>query len=178
MICLIFKGFNHCVWNAFWILAPLGALAFTLAFRSVVHRKDGYYYFFDAKHNSSEKLQREGGDFGPHSERYSGLAKLIITLSTGSIAFLISTLANEKEPISPVMAALSSAAPIVVGFLGTSAALLVLFMSFQAVWYEEYCHHENHSTYNRWKYAICLTLGWTGLVSFGVGVFWLAANLF
>jgi hypothetical protein len=178
MIWITFNGFNHSVADAFWILVPLGIVVFIFAFRSVAHKKNGYYYFFDAKHCDSEKLKKENGEFGPHSQRYNDLAKLLIALSTGVIAFIVNMLVNEKGTPSATMTALSLSAPIVIGFLGSSATLLVLFMSLQAIWYEEYCNDENHATYNRWKYAICLTLGWTGLVSFGVGMFWLAANLF
>jgi hypothetical protein len=173
-----FLGFNNCAWNAFFVLVPLCTLAFLLAFRSVAYQKDGYYYFFDAKHNASSKLKNENGEFGPHSQRYNDIAKLLIALSAGIIAFLINTLANASGQQSEILKAMRSMAPIIVGFFGFSIALLILFMALQAYWYEEYCHSENHNSYNRWKYAICVTLGWTGLFSFGVGVIWLAANLF
>jgi hypothetical protein len=160
------------------VLAPLCTLTFLLAFRSVAYRKDGYYYFFDAKHNDSQKLKSENGDFGPHSQRYNDVAKLIVALSAGVIAFLVNTLANASVQQSDIVKATRAMAPIIVGFFGFSIALLILFMALQAYWYEEYCHTDNHSSYNRWKYATCVTLGWTGMLSFAVGVIWLAANLF
>ncbi|MGA3370799.1 MAG: hypothetical protein ABSC48_03455 [Terracidiphilus sp.] len=171
------NGFNKCVWNALFVFVPLSAGGFVIAFRSIVHEKEGYYHFFDPKHNVSQNLKRENGEFGPHSQRYNEVAKLILALSAGVIAFFINALANSNAQ-SEVLKAIRSMAPIIIGFFGFSIALIIIFMALQAFWYEEYCHTENHNSYNRWKYAICVTLGWTGLVSFGVGVIWLAANLF
>jgi small-conductance mechanosensitive channel len=172
------SAFNSRVLDAFFVLVPLSLGVFVVSFRSIVHQKEGYYYFFDARHNRSSKLQAEGGIFGPHSKRYNGLAKLVIALSAGAIAFLVNTLASNTSQRTGIIDAVRSTAPIVVGFFGFSIALLILFMAFQASWYEEYCHCEDHNSYNRWKYATCITLGWTGLVSFGVGFVWLAVNLF
>ncbi len=172
------RSFNDSLWDTLFVLGPLGAGVFLVAFRSIVHAKEGYYYFFDPKHSNSQILQREGGEFGPHSKRYRDLAKLIVALSGGVIAFLVNTLANAGKPTTEIVRAIRITAPIVVGFFGFAIAFLVLFMALQAYWYEEYCSCEKHDSYNRWKYAICVTLGWTGLFSFGVGVFWLAANLF
>jgi hypothetical protein len=178
MVCLNFNWFNHSIWHATWILALPSAVIFWLAFRSIVYKKDGYYYFFDARHNCSLKLQAEGGEFGPHSQRYTDFARLLIALSSGVIAFLVNTLANEKEPPSRILIAIESTTPIVIGFFGSSIALLIFFIGLQAFWYEEYCHSENHNTYNRWKYATIVWLGFTGLLAFAVGVVWFAGFLF
>lgn len=151
---------------------------FILAFRSIVQEKEGHFYFFDPKHNHDEALQRERGEFGPHSQRYNDLAKLIVALSGDVIAFLVNALASAGAHPTDMTEAIRASAPILVGYFGFSIALLILFMALQAYWYEEYCSTANHNSYTRWKYATCVTLGWTGLVSFGVGVLWLGASLF
>jgi hypothetical protein len=178
MLCLSFRGFNHSVWHALVVLAVPSAVVYALAFKSIVYKKDGYYHFFDPKHNTSAKLQAEGGEFGPHSQRYCDFAKLLIALSSGIIAFLVNTVANIKGSPSPIAAAIESTAPIVVGFFGSSIALLIFFMGLLAYWYEEYCHSWRHNTYSRWKYATIVWLGFTGVLAFVVGVVWFAGNLF
>jgi hypothetical protein len=175
MLCFNFMGFNHSIWHALWVLALPCTGVYFCAFFSL---KKGHFYFFDPKHNVDVKLQKEGGEFEPHSNRFNDLAKLLIALSAGVIAFLVNTLANEKEPPSRILIAIESTAPIVVGFFGASMAFLILFMSLQAVWYEQYCHSPSHSTYVRWKYAVCTSLGWTGLLAFAIGITWFAQNLF
>jgi hypothetical protein len=175
MSCLNFDGFNHSIWHALIILAIPGLIVYLCSFFSL---KKGHFYFFDPRHNDAENLCKEGGTFEPHSQRYNDLAKLLITLSTAVIAFLVNTLANEKPPQPQIITAIQSVAPIVVGFFGCSICFLILFLALQAVWYEQYCHRLAHNSYLRWKYALCNFLGWTGLLSFGVGVIWLAQNLF
>lgn len=172
-----FEGFNNSVWHALVIL-PLGVGVYLWAFLSLKKR---YYYFFDPKHNNDEKF-RDAGDFEPHSKRYHELARLVITLSAAAIAFLVSLLVNDKSAstsvTSPYAHKLESVAPIVVGFFGLSIALSLSFMLFQTLWYEEYCHSTNHSTYTRGKYAFSYASGVTGLCSFVLGFIWLAVNLF
>jgi hypothetical protein len=169
-----FESFNESIWHALWVLCPLGAVVFVLAFRSV---KRGYHYFFEPKHNTDERL-KDAGDFGGHCQRYQDLSKLAIALSAGAIAFLINTLVGQKSPANEFSKRLAEAAPIVVGFFGAAIALLILFMVLQAVWYERYCHSASHSTYKAWKYALCSSLGWSELVSFVMGFGWLARDLF
>jgi len=120
----------------------------------------------------------DAGDYESHSKRYQDLAKLAITLSAAAIAFLISIIASD-QPVAPAFAQRAqAAAPIVFGFFGSCIAFLVIFMVLQAVWYEQYCHSPDHSTYKRWKYALSTSIGWTGLLSFVLGFLWLARNLF
>jgi hypothetical protein len=69
-------------------------------------------------------------------------------------------------------------APIVVGYFDACIALLILFMIVRTLHYEEYCHSPNHDTYERWKYALNQSLGWTRLISFILGFAWLARNVF
>jgi hypothetical protein len=140
-------------------------------------KKDSYY-FFDPKHNADQRLKDENGTFEPHATRYQDLAKLIIALSTAGIAFLISILASDKSSASEFGKTIRAVAPIVIGFFGACTALLIFFMLLQTYWYEEYCQSADHNTFVRWKYALNLTLGWGGLLSFILGFVWLAVNLF
>ena len=183
-------GFNGSFWDAYFVLAPVCALVFLYFFQQVSRKPSGCYYFFDSKHyfaylrnlknpNIDFLDTKDAGDsFETHAKTYSGLSKLVISFSVGAIAFLINTLADEKPNAPAILVKIKDVAPIVLGFFGSSAALIILFMVLQAVWYEEYCVSPKHDTYSRWKYATCLSLGWTGLVAFGIGVFWLARNLF
>ena len=172
---MVRSTFNGSIWHALWVLSPLAIVMFLLCFFRL---KKGSRYFFDPKHNVDQRLKEEHGDYEPHSKRYQELAKLAITLSAAAIAFLISIVASDK-PLAPAFTLrIQMVAPIVCGFFGSSIALLVLFMVLQSVWYEEYCHSPDHSTYKRWKYAFSTSLGWTGLLSFVLGFLWLARNLF
>jgi hypothetical protein len=173
MICIpVFVGFNRSVWHAFWLL-PVSCLIYFVALWSV---REHPSYAFDAKYKKDPPV--DAGDFEPHSRRYQDLAKLVITLSTGVVAFLINSLANEKLPISPIVSKIEWSAPVIVGFFGLSIASLIGFMVSQTFWYEEYCHSTNRNSYLRWKYAACASLGWNGLLAFILGVGWLAASIF
>ena len=167
-------NFNQSIWHVLWILLPLGAVAFVVAYCTV---KRGNYYFFDPKHSRGDDLS-DVGDFGQHSQRYQDLSKLVVALSAGAIAFLVNTLASQKSPTTEFSKRVTEAAPIVVGFFGAAIAFLILFMVLQTTWYEEYCHSSTHSTYKAWKYATCNCLGWSGLAAFLLGFIWLARNLF
>lgn len=171
----MFSNFNSSIWHALYVLLPLGAVVYLLSFFSL---KKGHWYFFDPKHNSDQGLKAEGGDFEPHAKRYQDLAKLAITLSAGAIAFLINFLASDKVAGSVFAQKVQRVAPIECGFFGSAIALLVLFMVCQSYLYEQYCHAPTHKTYTRTKYAVSLTLGWTGLLSFILGFGWLARNVF
>jgi hypothetical protein len=171
----MFSNFNSSIWHALWVLGPIGAIVYALSFFSL---KRGHWYFFDPKHDADQGLKDEGGDFEPHASRYQDLAKLAITLSSGAIAFIINFLVNGKPDVSVFARKLLWVAPIVCGFFGSSIALLVLFMVCQSYLYETYCHAPEHDTYTRAKYALSLSLGWTGLISFILGFGWLARNVF
>jgi hypothetical protein len=171
----LFKDFNRSIWHAFWVLLPVWCAVFL---RTFFRLKKGYVYYFDPKHNLDQRLKDEGVDYEAHSKRYQDLAKLAITLSVGVIAFVINILATDKVPVSAFVQKIDSVAPIVVGYFGACIAFLVLFIVLQAIHYEEYSHSANHNTYHRWKYALNLSLGWTGLISFILGFVWLARNVF
>lgn len=151
MMTMLWNTFNGSIWHALWVLSPLGIVVYLVSYFNL---QMGYYYF-DPKHGLGMKT--DAGDYEPHSQRYQELAKLAITLSAAAIAFLISVVASDK-PLSPVFAQkVQLVAPIVCGFFGACIALLVLFMVLQSVWYEEYCHSQDHSSYKRWKYALSTT---------------------
>jgi hypothetical protein len=169
------KTFSGSIWHALWVLALPAAVVFGLAFRSV---KKWSHFYFDPKHNRDVELKKEGGEFGPHMQRYQDLSKFAITLSAGATAFLINTLINQKPPIPAVTQRAIDCAPIVVGYFGITIATLIIFMLVQDLWYEEYCHSPKHNTYKAWKYATSYSLGFTGLVSFVLGFGWLALGLF
>jgi hypothetical protein len=168
------RRFNGSMWHALWVLCPLAGLVFWAAFRAV--RKGGHF-FFDPKHNKNSRLH-DAGDYGPHMQCYQDLAKLVITLSAAAIAFLINTLIGQRPPIPESSQKFMDCAPIVVGYFGAAIAFLVAFLVVQDVWYEEYCHSPDHSTYKAWKYATSTSLGYAGLVSFVLGFGWLATSVF
>jgi hypothetical protein len=166
--------FNGSISNALWVLLLPGIIVFLCCFFSL---KKGCFYLFDPKHNADSRL-KDAGDYASHSQRYQDLAKLAITLSGAAIAFLISVVSSDKPAAPAFTERVRDVAPIVCGFFGSSIALLVAFMVFQALWYEEYCHSPDHSSYKRWKYAVSMTLGFVGLLAFVLGFLWLAPNLF
>jgi hypothetical protein len=170
---MCFENFNGSIWNAPLVLLPIGAVVSLISFYKV---KPGHHYFFDPKHNCN-RLE-DAGDFGPHCQRYQDLSKLAIALSAGAIAFLINTLVDEKSPTSELTQRVAKVAPIIMGYFGSAIALLIIFMLLQTLWYEEYSHSPTHSTYKAWKYALCNSLGFSGLISFLLGFGWLAVNLF
>jgi hypothetical protein len=170
-------GFNHSLWNALWVLGPVAVLAAGILTVFSV-RKNRFFFHFDPKNNANQLLKDEEGEFAPHSGRYQDLAKLVITLSVGAIAFLINSMTTQKPPFTDFATKLSDVTPIVIGFFGAAIAALIVFMILQTVWYEEYCHSADHNTYRAWKYALCNVLGWSGMLAFLLGFAWLAANVF
>ena len=138
----------------------------------------GYYFHFDPKFNADARL-KDSGDFNSHSNRYQDVAKLPIALAAGAIAFLVNTLTSPADTHpNPYKQNLLQVAPIVVGFFGCCIAFLMLFMLSQAWFYEQYSHSATHSTYTRPKYALSMSLGFSGFISFLLAFVWLAANLF
>jgi len=139
----------------------------------------GRTFNFDAR--------EEFGAFEPHAKRYQDLAKLILTLSTASIAFLVNFLVNLNPNAvrSAYSIRLEVASAWVIAFLCLSAISLLLFLLFENLFYEDYVHskytaHPRHSreTYTGARYAVNLTFGWTGLLWFFVAYAILAYRLF
>lgn len=168
------SGFNKDVWHALWIFFPIFLVVYAWCFFSL---KKGAFYLFDPRHGIDTR-QADAGDYSAHYQRYMDMAKLCITLSAASIAFLINSLLNEKPDSASMVHKIANTAPIVVGFFGLTIATLILFMVFQTVFYEAYSHSPDHNTYSRSKYALCNSLDWTGLLLFVIGFGWLAQNLF
>jgi hypothetical protein len=131
------------------------------------------------------------GAFEPHIKRYQELARLVLTLATASAAFLINLIVNppEKHAQSDAAAKLLNAAPQAILFLCATAFFLLLFMTLLNFFYENYSHFhylpETHpdkkrgtGEYRRWKYALVLSLGYSGLLAFFGAYAWLARSLF
>jgi hypothetical protein len=137
-----------------------------------------WHHFFDPKHNANLLLRQEGADFSQHWSHYEGLSKLVITLSAGALAFLINSIANDTRKNAPFFEKLSDVAPIVVGFFAAAILFLVLFLLWMAYCYEDYCHTATHDSYKAWKYAVSVSLGVMGFISFVCGFGWLGVNLF
>jgi hypothetical protein len=171
-MCLL-QNFNSSIWHAFAITAILSIVIYVVTYNSL----DGDFYFFDPRHNPDERLS-DAGDFEPHSKRYQDLARLLITLSLGAIAFLINTLSKADAPHTSFISKIEAVTPIVVGFFGSSIVLFISFLFMQALYYEDYCHSAEHNTYRRWKYALCLAAASSATISFALGLAWLAINLF
>jgi hypothetical protein len=132
-----------------------------------------------------------GGEFGafePHAKRYQDLAKLVLTLSTASTAFLANflvSLSADLKTRNPYSLRLEAASPWVIAFLCLSAVSLLLFMLFENLFYEDYVHCrytrqpcDSKETYTGARYALNLTFGWTGLLWFLVAYATLAYQLF
>jgi hypothetical protein len=120
-----------------------------------------------------------GGKFGafePHANRYQDLAKLVLTLATASIAFLVNFLVNistDQKNRSLYSFRLEDGASWVIACLCVSVASLLLFLLLENVFYEDYVHSKytrdpinSRETYTGRKYALNLTFAWTGLFWF------------
>jgi hypothetical protein len=171
-MCWPFAGFNHHVLDGVLVSTVLFIAIYML---SLSRLKDKYYYF-DPKHNQDDRL-KDAGDFSPHFQRYCDLAKLMITLSVAAMAFLFNGVASPK-PVNEFSARITDVAPIVVGLFGSATACLMAFIFCETNFYEVYCHTPDHSSYTRWKYALCITFAITGCGAFLLGFLWLAINTF
>lgn len=173
----MFETFNHHLWSAVIVLVPFLLSAFVY----VIYQfkgKANWYHFFDSRHNVDANLRAEDGTFETHWSHYDGIAKLIITLSSGAIAFIINALVNEATAKSNVGLRLLDVAPIVIGLFGASIFLLVCFLGWMAYWYEDYCHQPKHNSYRAWKYATTVSLGLSGFLAFIFAFVWIGVNLF
>jgi hypothetical protein len=95
---------------------------YCVAFLVCYWPRRGRTFNFDAR--------EEFGAFEPHAKRYQDLAKLILTLSTASIAFLVNFLVNltPSATRSAYSVRLEAASPWVVAFL-CQHRLTVIFPS-------------------------------------------------
>jgi len=164
--------FNGHIWTAPALLFVFAIPIYRKAFLSL--KKDVGYAFDACKTEYPPDDSR--GTFKDHYDRYSDLAKLLVTLSGAVIAFMINLLAGEKR--NSFVNKLDPSGHVIIGFFGSAMALLVAFMGCMAYWYEEYCHDQNFNSYKRAKYAFVITSGVLGLIAFVLGIIWLSAILF
>jgi len=124
--------------------------------------------------------ETEEGGFESHLQRYSDLAKLLLTLAAATVAFLVNFLANisseGKRSIYSVK--LESACAPSIWFLGASAACSIIFMLSENYAYEAYCQSSNRDTYSPAWYAFNVALGFCGFGYFLVAYAVLAFKIF
>jgi hypothetical protein len=158
----------------------IGASVFAVAFLLSYWPRRKKTFDFD--------VRGEFGAFEPHAKRYQDLAKLILTLSTASIAFVVNFLVGltaDAKTRSPYSLRLEAASPWVIAFLCLSTVSLLLFLLFENLFYEDYVHSkytrnpsDSKETYTGRRYALNLTFAWTGLLWFFVAYMILAYRLF
>jgi hypothetical protein len=134
--------------------------------------------------------RNEPGSFENHLKRYQELARLVLTLSTATIAFLLNFLVNQfpsRAAESKYAAKLGYVAPPAILFLCGCGLFLLVFISALNFFYEQYSHFQylpaNHKEaekgqYQRWKYAVVLSASFSGLICFMIAYVILASSLF
>ncbi len=130
-------------------------------------------YLFDPR--------EEPGGFEPHANRYQSLAKLIVTLSAATIAYVVNFLVGIPKDVSlrsPYSLALESAAPLILCFLAASIFFALLFILLQSYFYEQYCHSINKDTYSGTKYSLSMAVAHSSLFWFFASFAYLAWRLF
>src|ERR1700751_1040363 len=113
----------------------IATVVYAVAFFSCYLPRRGKTFNFD--------VRGEFGAFEPHAKRYQDLAKLILTLSTASIGFLVNFLVNlgpDAKARSPYSLKLEAASPWVIAFLCLSTTSGVLFLLAENLFYEDYFH--------------------------------------
>ncbi len=111
----------------------------------------------------------EKGAFEPHAKRYQDLAKLMVTLSAATVAFLLNFLTRVEpngQHLNEYSIRLEAAAPASIILLAVSVGCALLFLLLQNLAYEDYCHSEKKDTYSADKYAGQLTLAALGFMAF------------
>lgn len=147
-----------------------------------------YLQFYWPRRNCTFAFDPGGrkGEFESHAKRYQSLAKLMLTLSSASAAFLVNFLVNldPSKPRATYSYRLESAAPATITLLCLSAASCIAFMLFQNLFYEDYVHSKfpregiaARETYTGARYALNLTFAGAGfvyfLVAYGIVAAWL-----
>ncbi len=128
------------------------------------------------------------GEFEKHAERYQSLARLMLTLSSASVAFLINFLVNvapDAKNRNSYSLKLESASPRTIALLCLSATCALGFLLCQNLFYEDYVHSKysenparSRETYTGARYALTLTLAGAGLAFFFFAFMFLAFWLF
>lgn len=119
------------------------------------------------------------GEFEPHAKRYQEIARLVITLSTASAAFIFNFMVNipskgiERGPYS---FAIDAAGKLAIASFAASVFSLLAFMILQTYLYEVYRHRQGNYTAHR--YAASMSFGFSGLFWFLAGYGWLAWAIF
>src|SRR5664280_1023260 len=108
------------------VTSAIGITLFIVAYLFCYLPRRGKTFAFD--------VSGQYGAFEQHAKRYQELAKLILTLSTASIAFLVNFLVNlspdaNKRGIYSFR--LENASPGVIGFLYLRRISMLLFLLFE-----------------------------------------------
>ena len=137
------------------------AVLFPLLFAVFRTRLKNDYYLMDP--------QGRPGAFQKHLEGYQGTSKLILTLSVGTIAYLIHLFDSAEAGLFKVAYRDLLSAPLLVFLI--SCLYGILFILLLNYFYEEYCHCNETPprSYTRNKYAFVLAFGWSQLLSFLLG---------
>jgi hypothetical protein len=125
--------------------------------------------------------QGKDGAFEPRAKRYQEIAKLVLTLSTASIAFIVNFLVGLPADIRTrgrYSIAIEAASPLAITFLCVSVLSALLFLLSLSSAYERYSHSPDKDTYGGNWYALNYTLGYPGLLWFFFAYAWLAHGLF
>jgi hypothetical protein len=119
------------------------------------------------------------GAFEPHLARYQSIAKLILTLSAATVAFLFNFLVNHTggPGANAYGNALEKACPLAIMFLCLGAFCALVFILGQTYIYESYCHSEKKDSYTGGIYAAQIALGWSGLLWFMMSYGYIAFKL-
>jgi hypothetical protein len=120
------------------------------------------------------------GGFEAHLQRYQESAKLLLTLSTATIAFLVNSLAgidpDKKRSLYSIR--LEKACPSSIALLGLSAVCSITFLLSENYAYETYCHDPQRNTYTPGWYALNTALGFYSFFLFLAAYGWLAIRIF
>ena len=109
----------------------------------------------------------ETGAFEKQLSTYLDIAKLILSLASGSVVLLVGSSALRDKGNLPR----SFASPLFL--LAESILYGILFMVFLTSDYEGYRHSQDGSYYTRFKYSRNQAFGYAGLFCFLTGYFWL-----
>ena len=116
--------------------------------------------------------------FEEHLKRYQSLFQLVITLSTATVAFLVSFLIglSDDKPRSVYGHRMEAACPFAILVLGSSVVFALLFIISENLAYEAYSEYlqtriraanpDRQSPYSRRWYAANLSFGYTSLFLF------------
>jgi hypothetical protein len=155
------------------LLAPSVFLIWFLAI------KRGTYFFMDPQDNLNgindpEAWRLKGRTFIPILERYTDVVKTVIGLAAGSITLLVGFMGYLlNAPKSAHVLNLNVGVPLIV--LAFSICYLFLCLVLLINRYEDYL--VDTRSYTRFWYSLANALGYSGLICFAFGYFWLAVSV-